>query len=391
MKVNQVYAIVNSLTSQLFGKSAIAVTDTRGLRALGEQVSTAAGYDKFLGILVDRIGKTVVRTLDSQVDIPGLLRSDMEYGAMLQKITVNLPEAITNAAWDIADPNFTPTNFDIHLPSATVTYFAGIATWKIQQTVPEDPMLNSAFNSAEAMGAFITGIMDSMAKAIIEQINAVSYAAIASFAVEKADRTSSTVINLLTIYNSTFTETLTAATALENKDFLRWANREINRYISYLDTPSVLYNEGDNAGNDVLRRTTRDNMHVWLHTDFVQGVKTWLQSDTFNRDLVELPYYNEIKMWQGSSNTLPTTANVTSIHALAQNGDNVKMDYVIGMLVDRQAIAIGKYQQQSATQPNPIDGYVNYAIKCNIGHMVDLSENGIIFTLAAPTVTPASA
>lgn len=390
MKVSQVYSIVNSLTGQLFGSSAVAVTDTRGLRSLGDSIGTSAGYDKFLGLLIDRIGKTVIRTLDSTIDFPGLLRNDFEYGALLQKITVDLPQAIVNDAWEISDQNFTPTQFDVHLPSAHVVYFAGVASWKIQNTVPHDPMLNSAFNSAEAMGAFISGIIDSMSKAVIEQINAVSKAAIASLAVEKVDATSNTVINLLSEYNTTFSEALTAATALTDKDFLRWANYQINRYISYLDTPSELYNEGASDGSKITRRTARDNMHVLLNTDFVNGVKTWLQSDTFHNDLVDLPYYNEVKMWQGSGDTLPTAANTMTIHALADNEDDVEMTYVLGILADRQAISIGRYQQQVATADNPIDGYTNYAIKCNIGHFVDLSENAIIFTLADPTVTPKS-
>lgn len=389
MQVNQVYSIVNSLAAQLFGSAAVAVTDTRGLRSLGDQVGSVAGYDKFLSLLVDRIGKTIVRTLDSEVEFPGLIRDDMEYGAMLQKITVNLPDAINNDAWDISAPGFSPTNFDIHLPVATVTYFAGIATWKVQQTIPHEPMLNSAFDSAEGMGAFITGIIEAMSKAIIEQINAVSKAAIATFAVEKADRTSATVIDLLTPYNTTHGTALTASDAVKDKDFLRWANQQIMLAMSYMDTPSVLYNEGDNSGNPVLRRTMRDNMHVWLHSAYVSGVKTYLQSDTFHKDLVALPLYKEVKMWQGSGTTpIPSLASTSTIHAKAKNGDDVELTYVIGMIVDRQAIAIGRYQQQTAAQDNPIDGYTNYATKCNIGHFVDLSENGIIFTLAAPTVTP---
>lgn len=388
MQVNQVYSIINSLTGQLFGSSAVAVTDTRGLRALGDQVGSIAGYDKFLNLLIDRIGKTILRTLDTEVEFPGLLRNDFEMGAILQKITVNIPDAINNDAWDIAQVGFTPTNFDVHLPSATVTYFAGTSTWKIQQTVPHDPMLNSAFDSAEAMGSFIAGIIDAMSKAIIIQINAASKAAIASFAVEKADASSATVIDLLTPYNTLAGTSLTAADALYDKGFLRYAAQQIKRYMSYLDTESVLYNEGDGNGNAILRRTMRGNMHVWLLTDFVQGMDTYEQSDTFHNELTSLPYYKEVKMWQGSGTTPPTTANASTIHAVAKNGDDVEMTYVIGMLVDRQAVSIGKYQQQTATQDNPIDGYTNYAIKCNIMHCVDLSENGVIFTLAAPTVTP---
>lgn len=388
MQVNQVYNIVNSLAGQLFGSTAVAVTDTTGLRALGQSVASAAGYDKFLSLLVDRIGKTIIRTLDSEIEFPGLLRNDFSMGAMLQKITVSLPDSIENDAWNISSPGFTPTNFDVHLPSATVTYFAGTATWKVQQTIPDEPMLNSAFDSAEAMGAFISGIIDAMTKAINEQINAVSKATIASLAVEKADNSSATVVDLLTPYNTLAGTSLTAGDAIYDKGFLRYAAQQIKRYIAYMDTPSVLYNEGDGNGNAVLRRTKRDNMHVWLLHDFWDGVNTYAQSDTFHNELTSLPYFKDVKMWQGSGTTPATFADCSTIHAKAQNGDDVEMTYVIGMLADREAIGIGKFQIKTSSQRNDIDDYTNMATKCNIMHYVDTSENAVVFVLAAPTITP---
>lgn len=389
MKVSQVYSVVNSLQSQLFGDSAVAVTDTRGLRALGDQVIGSSGMDKFVNALVDRIGKTILRTLDTKVEFPDLLRNEFEFGAVLQKINFNVPAADENTAWNISDPSFTPDQFDVTVPDVKVVYFTGVATWRVRATIPDDPMLNSAFDSAQNMAAFISGITDAMEKSMILKINAVSRATIASLIAEKADLGSSALINVLTVYNNNHTPTLTAAQALESPDFLRWLAYFSYMTISYMDTESTLYNEQFPDGTKVPRRTSRDNMHVWLHSIVAAANSVFLQSDTYHRDLVEMPMYKEIKMWQGSGQTvIPDPADTMTIHVTAESGDDVECTYVIGCFADRESVGIGKYQVKVATDRNNINGYTNFATLANIGHYVDLTENAVIFTLADPTVTP---
>ena len=393
MVVNQVYQIVNSLQSQLFGSSAVAVTDTTGLRALGQQLSGSNLYDKFTGALVDRIGKTIVRTLDSKLDFPGLMRSEFTFGAWLQKISLGLPDSDANTAWEIADPSFTPDQFDVSLPDVKVTYFKGQSTFRVRVTIPDDPMLNSAFESAERMNAFITAITDSMEKSMIEKINAVSKAAICAAFAEKADLSSSSVINMLTLYNSTHTPTITAAEAIESPEFLRWCNYQFGLIVSYLDTPSVLYNEAFPDGTKVPRRTTRDNMHIWILSQYAAAAKVFMESDTFWKDLVTGPtdLYKEVKMWQGSGTTvLPTFADASTIHVVTESGDDVEMNYVIAAFADRESIGVCKYQLKTATDRNNINGYTNMASMANLMYAVDLTENIVVATLADPVITPPS-
>ena len=100
MNVNQVYGIVNSLNSMMNGTSALAVTNFTGLVSMGNSViSSDTGKDKFLNVLADRIGKTIIRTLDLSVDFPNLLMNEYEFGCILQKITVRLMPAKSNTAW----------------------------------------------------------------------------------------------------------------------------------------------------------------------------------------------------------------------------------------------------------------------------------------------------
>lgn len=390
MVVNQVYSIVNSLQSQLFGSSAIAVTDTRGLRALGQQLSGSNLYDKFTNALVDRIGKTIVRTLDSKLEFPGLLRTEFEFGAMLQKVNVNIPDSDNNSAWDIANPGFTPDQFDVTVPDVKVVYFKGQSTFRVRITIPDEPMLNSAFMSAEEMAAFIQGISDSMEKSMIEKLNAVSKAAIASAFVEKADLSSASVINMLTLYNSTHTPTIsTPEEANESPEFQRWLSYQMGLTLQYLDTASELYNEPFPDTTKIARRSDRQALHVWILSQVANANKAFMASDTFWRDMVSLPFYKEVKMWQGSGTSpLPTLADASTIHALAENGDDVEMTYVIAAFADREAIGVCKYDLKTASDRNNINGYTNLATMANLMYAVDLTENIVVFTLADPTITP---
>lgn len=391
MTVNQVYQIVNSIQAQLFGDTAVAVTDTTGLRALGDQISGANLYDKFVGAMIDRIGKVLVRTLDSEVEFPGLLRDEMEFGAMVEKLSFGIPDSDENTAWNIADPSFTPDQFDVTLPDVKALIFKGVATWRVRSTVPDEPLVNSAFNGPSEMMAFISGITESMRVSMVEKLNAVSRAVISSMIAEKADANSTSYINLLTVYNSLFTPTLTAAEALTSPEFLRWAGAQIELILSYLDTPSTLYAEAFPDGTKVPRRTYRDNCHIFLHSVFMQNYKSFMLSDVFNSSMLEMPYYKEIKMWQGSGQSvIPDPSDTMQINVITKSGDAVQCDYVLGCFADRQAIAISKYQIKTASDRNNINGYTNFASLANIMHMVDLTENAVVITLADPTITPPS-
>ena len=56
MNINQSYAVINAVNSQLWGEEAIQVTDLTGLVSLGNTVmSSNTSVDKYLGVLADRM------------------------------------------------------------------------------------------------------------------------------------------------------------------------------------------------------------------------------------------------------------------------------------------------------------------------------------------------
>ena len=107
--VAQVYGLINNVAKQAFGENAIAVSDTSGLVALGDFVlSSDSSTDLFTHSLVDRIGKTIFSVSRYGGKKDGMVREPFEYGCIVQKIYVDLPEAKENNAWKIGDDSYKP-------------------------------------------------------------------------------------------------------------------------------------------------------------------------------------------------------------------------------------------------------------------------------------------
>ena len=386
MKVNQIYSLLNDINGQMWGKDAVTVHDLSGIISMGDSiVGSPNNTDAFLGKLVDRIGKTVIRTLNLELDFPTLFMDSFEFGAILQKITVNPFDAIQSSEWTVGDNGFTPTLLDIHKPTVNVVYFKDSTTWKYQVTIPDD-LFSTAFTSETAMSQFIDAIINSMTDSMTMSLNNMSRTAVNNLIAEKI-KAGHNVIDLLALYNGA-SGTLTQAEAMQDKDFLRFAVNTIRKYIKYLREPSVLYNEGI-GGNTVVRATASDNMHVLMLTEFVAGVESYLQSDTFHDELLGMPLYNEVAYWQANKGatdindfvTNSTINVIPSSEAGQQTPTAVNQSGVICALADRQAVAIGLNKRRAGSFYNSIDAYSNISSTATIQYINDLSENVVIFVV----------
>ena len=379
MVVKQIYSLLNSIANQVYGKTGLTVTNTADFYSLGETVLTN-DTDKFLSALVDRIGKTVIRTLDVTLDFPGLLRDEFEFGAILQKVNIQPLEAQQQKAWNVGDVGFTPDQFKIDKPNVVAKYWKDAAAFEFDLTIP-DTLFRSAFTSEAEMSNFIAGIMKTLEGSMTIYLNNLTRGVVCGAIAEKLETTH--YVNLLKKYNTDHSTSLTAAQALETAAFLKYAGRIIGNYLKYLEIPSVLYNEGN-----LVRATTRDNMHIWLATPFTSAYRVHLESDTFNKELVSLPYFYEYAYLQGTGNNyVISESDATSILVNTKDGGQISASYVIGVMADRQAISTGLTDRFTAADRNNRQRYTNYTNGATLQHVVDLSENMIVFTLADATYT----
>ncbi len=377
MTVTQIYQLLNDTAAEVYGSQAVTVLDLQGLISLRDTV-LGSGTDNFLNQLVDRIGKTVLRTLDFTATFPNFLRNEFEFGAILQKINVAPFMAQSQEAWNVGSGGFTPDLYRIDKPTIYQDFFKDSATWTVNVTIP-DVMFKTAFTSAEAMSAFITAIFDSMQTSINMQLDNVTRLAVCAMIGEKVNA-SNGVVDLLALYNLTAATPITSAdAAMVDKDFLQFAGKTIRDYIKYISKPSVLYNIPGRV-----RATSRDNAHVLMLTEFTSAYDTYVKSVIFNPE--DLPYYTEVEYWQGTGATAPNFADCSNVHVkIPSDGTEVNQDGVVAMICDREAIATGYFDRFSAADRNNRDRYTNYTEGCTIQSVVDTSENAVVFVVVDQT------
>ena len=145
--VNQIYSIVNEAKNQSLGAKAVTVVDTSTLIALGDAVlSSDTNTDAFLNALVDRIGKTVFSVRRYVRNDAGMVREPFEFGCIVQKIYVDLPDAKVNNAWEIGKETYKPEFAPIIKPSVKQKLFNKISNWEIEVTI-RDSILKREFTS----------------------------------------------------------------------------------------------------------------------------------------------------------------------------------------------------------------------------------------------------
>ena len=104
MEFKQVYGIMNTVTTEILGDSAIVTEDLSNIVDIGNTIQNTQGLDKYVKSLVDHIGKVVFVNRSYAGAAPSVLMDGWEFGSILEKVTYDgLPEATENESWDLVD------------------------------------------------------------------------------------------------------------------------------------------------------------------------------------------------------------------------------------------------------------------------------------------------
>ena len=369
MTTNQIYTIVNSAVQQATGDTTLTAIDTQGLVSLGNVVlSSSTNTEAFLNTLAQRIGRTIYRFREYNNKFSDMIISDMEWGAILQKIKVNMPSATQDDMYNLTDGS-SIDHYVVSKPNVTQKLFVTRTPYQFMITIQRDT-LKEAFLSEEAMGAFISLIYGEVRNAIefsLESLGRVTMAAAMSEASQATQ-----VINLVTDYNTETGSTLTAATCAFDKAFLEYALLRINHIVDAIQDMSVLFNDGTTQ-----TFTNRENMRIKIFSGFQRRLETAVQYAAFHDQFVSVDgQYKTVNFWQAEDTPM-------SIDILKpSDGTAVQVDYIIGVIYDRDAFGIYQVDETVLTTPINAEGaYYNQFWHEKQGRFVDTSENLVIFTL----------
>lgn len=380
MPVSDVYAIVNSVVGQALGTTALTATNSYQLVDMGNTViSSSTNTESFMNVLADRIGRTIFTDRAYSAKYQSMILSDMEMGGILQKISVKLFDAETDSddtdgAWGLTQGQ-SVDQWVVNKPEPKQSLFSKRSVYKYHVSVTRE-QIKSAFTSEAAMGQFINYVFQQMQNSIefgIEQLGRLTmanYIAQVNNSAQKSKR----IIPLVTNFNTEFDPAtdLTAATALLNPDFLRYATEQINLYSDYLTDMTTAYNDGS-----IERHTPKSEQRLYVLSSFEKRLETVVQYAAFHKEFVSLNGYETINYWQA----LQTPANINVI----VNSDGTtatQVNNVMAVLTDRYALGLAKMDDFVLTTPvNASGAYYNVFHHIHRMWINDLSENGVIFTL----------
>ena len=389
MKINQIAtALNNTFNKQQLGLTAVVNEDLSNIVDIGKEIAGtdtfgADNFDSFTRDLIDQVGKImfVDRTYTSQA--PNILKDGWEYGSILEKVRCELPDAQDNATWDLFNYPVSggaayPDPFELSKPDVKAKFFNSKTTYEVPITLTVE-QVKEAFQSASQMSSFIAMIENRIAMKMTLCNDALIMATIDNLIGQKL-HSGKNVINLITLYNAAKpagASNVTAATALQDKEFLRFASKTIGMYKKYLAGASALYNEGD-----YVTFTPADRLKFVANTEFAKALDSYLYSDTYNEEFVKLGGYEEVAYWQGSGTSNGDRLTIDVSIDVEGTATRVKNTGVVAVMFDDEAAAVCNQNYRVTSIYNPRGEYTNYFYKWDAMYMNDTLENAVVFTIA---------
>lgn len=404
MEVKQIHEIINSVSKEVLGRTDIVQDDLTGIVDLGTEVFNQSAVDNYVKSLVNHIGKVIFVNRPYAGKVPSVLMDAWEFGSVLEKISADVPEAEENDTWDLTDG--TEYKQDVfHKPTVTAKFFNSKVTFEVPVSITERQVKESFSNAAQLNG-FISMIYAAVEKSmtikadalIMRTINnmiaetvladAVAFGGTAGNLTSAKLSSASTArcVNLLKLYNDKFfpatsdtpdptpnPNALTAAKAITDPDFIRFASYVMGTYADRLQSISTVFNVGGKE-----RFTPKDMLHVVLLSDFAKAAQTYLYSDTFNRGDVLLPKAETVPFWQGSGKNYEF-ANTGHIHVKESGGKAVEISGVLGVMFDRDALGVCNLDRRVTTNYNAKAEFFNNYYKFDAGYFNDTNENFVVF------------
>ena len=390
MEVKQIYTLINSVSNEVLGNSAIVKEDLTGVVDLGTAVFNQNAVDAYVKSLVNHIGKVIFVNRPYAGKVPSVLMDAWEFGSVLEKISADIPQATENDSWDLTDgADYSQDVF--HKPVVTAKFFNSKVTFEVPVSITERQVKQS-FTNAEQLNGFLSMIYSAVDKSMTIKADALIMRTINNMVAEtfKADAAAFTkgsqidytsastnrCVNLLKLYNTKFTKTLTASQAILDPDFLRFASYTIGMYADRLGSISTLFNVGGKA-----RFTSADMLHLVLLSDFAKGADAYLYSDTYHNEFVALKQHETVPCWQGSGLSYDF-ADTSTIEVKTASGTDVKVTGVIGVMFDRDALGVSNLDRRVTSNYNAKAEFFNNYFKFDAGYFNDTNENFVVFYIA---------
>ena len=390
MKIEQVYSLVNASTKEILGETDIVAQDLSNIVDIGTSIINSNNVDNYVKSLVDHIGKVIFVNRPYSGSVPSVLMDKWEFGSVLEKISADLPEAVENKSYELSNGvDYSPNVF--YKPTVSAKFYNSKVTFEVDMSFTERQVKES-FSNAEQLNAFVSMLYNAVERSMTVKIDSLVMSTINNAIAQVVNHAMPTVengdysqavstpqaINLLKVYNDTFTKTLTKTTCLADTDFLKWCCIMLSTYAKRMSRMSTLFNVGGKP-----RFTPKEDLNIIMLQDFYANMRVNLASDTYNKEDLLLPTdITTIPYWQGSGDDYGSS-KVSKINVTIKTGEsttkNIEMNGIMAVMFDRNALGVCNMDRRVTTNYNPKAEFYNNFYKFDCSYFNDLDENFIVF------------
>ena len=398
MKVTQLYTLINAVTKEILGETAVVNEDLSNVVDIGKAVFDATSVDNYVKKLVNNIGKIIFQDRVYAGGVPSVLMDSWEFGSVLQKVSMQLPEATENESWKLVDGQQYKQDV-FTAPKVEAKFYNSKVTFEIPMSFTE-LQVKESFSSAEQLNGFVSMITTGVENSMTVKLDALIMRAINNMTAETLvagigsgtvgaktldfTKTSGTAVNLLALYNASTVNKVKVSNALQTPEFIRFATYTIGIYADRMSKISKLFNVGKKE-----RFTPADMRRTVLLSDFSKASTTYLQADSRNPDMLALPQHDAVPYWQGSG-TDYALSSIGILNVKTASGETVKVPAegavvgnknaaILGVMFDRDAVGVSNLDRRTTTAYNAKAEFYNNWYKMDAGYYNDLNENFVVF------------
>lgn len=391
-----VYALMNNIVSQATGQTSSAVVDTSSFVTVGETLLRTAP-ENTLNAISTVLADTIFSVRPYRGKLESLRVSQRRWGAQVRKLVPLYSEAEESQDWNhllngsVISPLADGQSVDMYTikaPKMIQLNFYGTSILQKHITRFRD-QLSLAFSSESEFIRFIDAVMTEFDNEVALLNENKTRATLINFMLGIHDM-SLTEVDLVAAYNTKHNTTYTRAQLLSTyvSDFMKFVAAQIKIYSSFLTEMSAKNHANLTGKAPILRHTPRERQKMVMYDPIFIEAESEVYSGLFNPQYLEIGDFEGVNFWQ--SQDKPTeiygTPNILDVSdGTSKNGTSgIKIDYVLGLLYDEEALGVmPQFDYSSVTPFNSNGGYWNMYYHWRFNSYNDFTENAVLFTLGA--------
>lgn len=409
------HALMNELVKQATGQQSIRVIDSSTFVSAGELVMLT-GTENVINSLNIVLGRTMVaaRPYKAKLALMDAVNTGA-YTNRMRKISFYSKDALASGAFNTnlftnlkegytAGENkdsqgaaqSTKSQWEQNQPVALEMNFAGASTWQKCITTYEQ-QLKVAFRGEAEFAEFVAGYMTEHYNDIESEREAFNRMTLLNKIAATYDMSAvmpGSVINLTAEFNAKFGTSYTSAELRSTylKEFLAFFVARFKQESKFMTERSVRRHWSpaktiEGVSYSLLRHTPYSEQRVYLYQPLFIEAEALVLPQIFQPGFLDLnTQYEEVNFWQNEESRASinvTPAVVNTVTGTQEAGANVSLDYVVGMICDKDAMMTDMQLETAATTPlearklyrNTWNTYLKNAIN-------DPTENTVIFIMA---------